>query len=335
MIKPFSRDTAFFHSLRDRNMTIAHRDLDNSFNELVEYLNSVIAKTIDILADKEAVGVDGNDDSFLRNVGDGTTIFDIVRNSDIADSILPLDRFAKAIPFAILASNNNENLKSVLATADNQSLVADTSNLPNWSKLTFVHFSDSTITAVKVGLAALSARHLTPDILGKPLDVNSIESQHIQDNTIEAAKIVNGSITNTKIGVDLLNTRVAGANLKFKAKCFSSRTIANNSVNLLSSFSYYDGVPKFRGILTPACIPINAVKLNTTAGKINVREQMDAGVISPNIKDNSLDIPAIMLKVNLTVSDSPVSTSQSKPIDKTKLSPEFKAILVNKGGLAP
>ena len=44
MISPFSRDTAFFQSLRDRNMTIAHGDLDDSFNELVEYLNKIISE---------------------------------------------------------------------------------------------------------------------------------------------------------------------------------------------------------------------------------------------------------------------------------------------------
>ena len=199
-------------------MTIAHGDLDDSFNELVEYLNKIISETIDILEGNKAVGIAGNSDSFLRNVGDGTTIFDIVRNSDVADSILTLDRFNKITPFSVLSSDNNENLKSTLATEQNQSLVGDVTNLPKWQKLDFNNFADKSISSAKVGLAALSANHLAEDILGKPLNDNSIETLYIQDNTIPEEKVANNSITSDKISADLMNTRVTSPKFEVQRK---------------------------------------------------------------------------------------------------------------------
>ena len=339
MIKPYSRDSAFFQSLRDRNMTIAHNDLDSSFNVLVNYINKKLLPVIDILADKKAVGIAGHDDSFLRNIGDGTTIFDIIRSSDLTDYTLTLDRFKQVIPFSVLASDNTENLKPVTAIENNQALISDIINLPKWQKLSFNNFADKSISSDKVGLAALSARHLAAGIIGKPLADQAIETQYIQDKTIMVNKILDNSFTSEKISADLMNTRLAGQYLKFKEKCFTARTIKDKSVDLLKSFLFAGGVhPKYRGILTPACIPLNAVKLKTSNIKVNVREQINQGLNPSNIKDKSLDIPAIMALAGLSIHTVIIPGNdplKSKPIDKTKLSPEFKSILVNKGGLAP
>lgn len=337
MISPFSRDTAFFQSLRDRNMTIAHGDLDDSFNELVEYLNKIISETIDILEGNKAVGIAGNSDSFLRNVGDGTTIFDIVRNSDVADSILTLDRFNKITPFSVLASDNNENLKSTLATEQNQSLVGDVTNLPKWQKLDFNNFADKSISSAKVGLAALSANHLAEDILGKPLNDNSIETLYIQDNTIPEEKVANNSITSDKISADLMNTRVTSPNLKFKEKCLSNRTINNNSVDFNKLVIHQSGqfINRIKdgmiGILTPACIPINAINLPSPTGYIDDQmrlkpyTQLDSSVIPSCVLDRSLNLSALQ--------NMQTDFQGAQIIKRKNLSDEFLAILKTKGGL--
>jgi hypothetical protein len=335
MIKPYSRDSAFFQSLRDRNMTIAHNDLDGSFNGMVNYINAKLLPVVDILADKQAVGIEDHDDSFLRNIGDGTTIFDIIRSSDLTNYTLTLDRFKQVLPYSVLANDNTENLKPVVTAVGNQVLVSDITNLPKWQKLIFNNFTDKSISSDKVGLAALSARHLTAGIIDNPLADQAIETQYIQDLTIPINKILDNSFTSEKISVELMNTRLAGQYLKFKEKCFITRTIKDNSVDIMKAFLFTGTLyPKYRGILTPDCIPLNSVKFNTTQFKFNVREQMNAGVVPSLIKDGSLDLPAIMSRGNLSVSNSPV-IGQSKPIDKSKLSPEFKSILVNKGGLTP
>ena len=198
MIKPYSRDSAFFQSLRDRNMTIAHNDLDGGFNGMVNYINKKLLPVVDILADKQAVGIEDHDDSFLRNIGDGTTIFDIIRSSDLTNYTLTLDRFKQILPYSVLANDNTENLKPVVAADGNQVLVSDITNLPKWQKLIFNNFTDKSISSDKVGLAALSARNLTAGIIGKPLADQAIETQYIQDLTIPINKILDNSFTSEK-----------------------------------------------------------------------------------------------------------------------------------------
>jgi hypothetical protein len=330
MIKPYSRDSAFFQSLRDRNMTIAHNDLDDSFNSMVDYINKKLLSVIDILANKQAVGVEGNDNSFLRNIGDGTTIFDIIRSSDLTNYTLTLDRFKQILPYSVLANNNTENLKPVVAAGGNQVLVSDILNLPKWQKLTFNNFTDKSISSDKVGLVTLSTRHLTADIIGKPLSDQAIETVYIQDLTIPMSKILANSFTSEKISIGLMNTRVAGNLLKFKEKCFTARIVKNKSVDLMKiaiiRTGQFAGHCNLYSLITPDCIPLNAVKIKTNIVKINVIDQMSNNITPLKIKDKSLDLVSIAYKTNL-----PVHIG----LDKHKLSPEFKSILVQKGGLAP
>ena len=63
-LTPYIKDSAFFQNLRDRNMTIAYGDLDDSFNNLVSYINNNIAPVVDILFSQEYVGIKDNSTSF-------------------------------------------------------------------------------------------------------------------------------------------------------------------------------------------------------------------------------------------------------------------------------
>lgn len=339
-LTPYIKDSAFFQNLRDRNMTIAYGDLDDSFNNLVSYINNNIAPVVDILFSQEYVGIKGNSTSFLRNKGDGTTIFDIIRKTDIPNNSLTLDKFELLKANSVLASNNNGILGAVAITSNNQVLISRSLNSPQWEKINNNCFQDNSIEKEKVGIEALSARHLAPNIIGRPLSENSIENPYIQNGTIPNTKINNGALTSTKLNDLLLASRMGAADLIFKERCFSGRTIVDNSVNIIDAITKYLVNQNRRRILPPSCIPLNAVTLDTTSFKINARTQMD-GFITPNkIKNESLDLPEIMSRANLSVSNSPVNpftgiVSQSKPINKNQLSLEFKNILVTKGGLTP
>jgi len=113
MLKPYSRDSADFQSIRDRGMTTSYKPLDTSFNNIIDYLNKKILPVINTLADKKAVGIFGYEDSFLRNVGDGTTIFDFIMNSDIMQYSLSLNKIEKQTTYIIIASDNNEILRYI------------------------------------------------------------------------------------------------------------------------------------------------------------------------------------------------------------------------------
>lgn len=339
MLKPYSRDSADFQSIRDRGMTISYKPLDMSFNNMVDYLNKKLLPVVNTLADKKAVGIFGHEDSFLRNIGNGTTVFDFIRSSDIARHSLTLSKLTKQTEYSVIASDNTEILRSITPTAQNQVLVNDRTLVPRWEKLKYSHFENASITAEKVAVGTLSARHLTAGIIGKPLTEGSIITSYIQNNTIPLNKIANGSFPNTKISAELMNTRVQGPNLQFRDKCFLPRTIANNSVDIKNVFFSTDqsgyNVTNLYGILSPANIPLNDIELKKvnsphTEVKFDVYRQMDSSILPSKIEADSLNLPGIRNAFNGWV-----GITNNMILSKHNLSPEIKAILVNKGGLKP
>lgn len=341
MIEVYSRDRAYFQSLRDRNMTIAYGDFDICFNELVAYLNNMIVPAINILAKKKVVGVKGCVDYYLRNVGDGTTKFDHIRDYDIEKHIITLDKLQRQLPCGVIASGIAENMRAFPALTENEVLVSDNNLTVKWSKLSFNHFKGKGITADKIAIETLSARHLVDGIVGKPLADNTIETKYIQNNTIPANKVVNNAFNSGKISNALMNIRVNPNQLKFNAKCFVKRTIADNSVDVLRSLFYVNQndyrITQLMGILSPDNIKKNDVQLEKIRSYygsylfLDVRNQLDATVTPTAIKDGSFNLKAI---ISGWFAWRP-SDYASLKLSKNNLSPELKAILVNKGGLKP
>lgn len=319
-------------------MEISHRDLDNNFNFICDYINNDLLPRIESLSFNRVLGVKGSHNNLLRNVGDGTTIFDTVSNSDLADHMVSLDKFKQVTPNAAIYGDLPGNLNTVPTPGGDRVLVSGIGNLPRWKKITYREFSDKAVTSEKVAIGTLSSRHLSSDIIGKPLGPKTIESIHIKDLTIPESKIQDNSFTNDKISVQLMSTRALGKNLKFKAKCFTARTIKERSVDFMKLFTFQNSpAPKSSQVLHPKCIPLNLVKLNITSSDnaINISDQMDNSIIASCIKDRSLDIPNAMSRANLRLLANPKYDDDSEPITKSLLSPELKSILVNKGGLKP
>jgi len=341
MLDKYTRDSAYFQSLRDRNMSIARRDLDLSFNNIVDYINKQVLPVVSTLTNKKAVGVQGGSDRFLRNIGNGDTVFDIIRSSDLSDYSLGLNKFIQQIPYGVITSNSNDDLQTFAPTEDNQVLVAGENLVPVWKKLSAANFADRSVDSTKVAIGTLSARHLAQGIIGKPLNANSIETRYIKDNTITGNKIAPSSFDSTKISAALMATRAAGNQLEFTDKCFTARTIANNSVDIQYVFFKANPsqsgrkYPQFSGIFSPKNIPLNSIELKeistkTNRQKINVRTQMDNSIIPSKVKAKTLSIPTIRAQLN----GWPYLEARLK-LSKNNLSPEVKAILVNKGGLKP
>lgn len=339
MLKPYSRDSADFQSIRDRGMTIAYRPLDMSFNNMVDYLNKKLLPVVNTLADKKAVGIFGHEDSFLRNIGDGRTVFDFIRSSDIARYSLSLNKLEKQTEYSVIASDNTETLRSITPNAANQVLLNDGTLVPKWEKLKYNHFENASIADNKVAIATLSARHLAEGIIGKPLTEGSIITSYIQNNTIPLQKIAAGAFSNNKISAALMDTRVGPEDLQFKNKCFTTDKIENNSVDIKNVFFYQNHsgsyITSFYSILSPANIPLNAIELGLvnspfTEVKFDVYLQMDNSIIPSKIKANSLNIPEIRNAFNGWI-----GITTGLKLSKNNLSPEIKSILVNKGGLKP
>lgn len=339
MLEQYSKDSAFFQSLRDRNMTIAHNDLDSSFNDIAKYINGKMLKVIDILQDKKAVGLENDrDDMFLRNIGDGTTEFDIIRNSDIKEHIINLNKFKKISKNSVIASDVNGNLQTVKPTAQRQLLLSNSNALPSWKALLSNCFEDKSIKETNIALQTLSARHLANGILGKPLGENAIKTRHIKENTLDELKFAQQAFTPAKISQQLIDSRVASNLMQFQPYCIKEKHIVANSVSFkqMVSDNNTDLAARFYNLLSPEAIPDNDIlfKLKNTSGTahnypdlvINVSSQMDASIAPFQIKEETLDIT----KARDTAW---YKSSKLNRINKYNLSKELRSILINKGGL--
>lgn len=239
MLNSFIRDSAFFQSLRDRRMTIAHKDLDTNFNNLTNYINKKINPLIDTLTNKKAAGIQDNPDKFLKNIGDGSTKFTRISSSDIPNYALSLAKFRNIAAGSIIASNDDSSLRQVTPLLTNQILSSITNNVPTWKKATGNHFANNSIPADKVGLAVFGAEHLTPGILGGALADQSVETRHIIDSTLTANKITQGSFTIQKISDALINSRAQS--LDFIDGAIQARHIVDNSFNFQDYINYFQG----------------------------------------------------------------------------------------------
>lgn len=258
MLNPFIRDSAFFQSLRDRHMTIAHKDLDTNFNNLMNYINKKINPLIDILTNKKAGGILGNPDKFLKNIGDGTTKFTRISSSDIPNYALSLAKFTNIAAGSIIASNDDSALREVRPLSTNQILSSVTNNVPTWKKATSNHFANNSIPADKVGLAVFGVEHLAPGLLGNPVGDQSIETRHILDSTITANKITQGSFTIGKISNTLINSRAQS--LDYLDGAIQARHIVDNSYNFQDYINYFQGGNRIfdKSCIIPGSITISA-----------------------------------------------------------------------------
>lgn len=227
MLKEFIRDTAFFQTIRDRNIPITAKELDLEFNNLVFYINSKIKPLVELLANKQIPGIEGSAGTFLQNIGDGTTAFTRIKSSAIPNYSLTLQKLANINNSSIIAASNDSIFRAVTPTAINQILISRAGTNPIWAIATGEHFEAGAIPKEKIALNTLTANHLAPGILGRPLDINSVETRHMQNQIFNANYLQPKIYDSTCISAALMNTRAV--NLFFKNESINHRHIVDNS----------------------------------------------------------------------------------------------------------
>jgi hypothetical protein len=257
MLKEYIRDTAFFQTVRDRNIPITAKELDLEFNNLITHINKKIKPLVEILDNKQIPGIADNVGTFLQNVGDGTTRFTRVDSSAILNYSLTLQKLANINPFSVIASDNGSIFRAVTPTANNQMLVGRVEANPTWQLAVAEYFEDNTIPANKIALNTLTANHLADGILGRPLDINSVETQHIQNGSFNANYLQDKIYDSTCISNALMGTRAV--NLFFKNESISHRHIADNSFD----YSYIGNRTVYK-FLYQKTIPNNSIVFPAT-----------------------------------------------------------------------
>lgn len=258
MLKEYIRDTAFFQSVRDRNIPITAKELDLEFNNLIAHINKKIKPLVEILVHKQIPGIAENAGTFLQNIGDGTTRFTRVDSSTILNYSLTLQKLANINPFSVVASGNGSIFRAVTPTANNQMLVSRVGANPTWNLAVAEYFEDNTIPANKIALNTLTANHLADGILGRPLDINSVETQHIQNGSFNANYLQDKIYDSTCISNALMGTRAV--NLFFKDESITNRHIADNSFD----YSYIGNRNPSLKFLHQKTIPDNTIVFPAT-----------------------------------------------------------------------
>lgn len=213
-LNPFNRDTAYFQSMRDRGMMMNAEDFDFQFNNLVDYLNNKIVPLVNRLNAKEIPGTNETD-TFLLNVGDGTTKWTKVNSNLIADFSVPISKLSNSELHlfddalgSVLATNNSKVFTATEPTAINQVLASRQNNTPIWRLIETGDILNQSITGNKLGLLSIDPAQLSGEVIGGNIHPNTILNRHILDGNITGDKLQDGAIVERSIHYQLVNERL-------------------------------------------------------------------------------------------------------------------------------
>lgn len=279
----FIRDTAYFQIRRDQQLMLNAEDFDLQFTNLINYINGKITPLINRLESQVVPGTDeeGTENTFLRNIGDGTTEWVSINNNAINDYSIGYSKLIQAITGSIFATANDRIFKIVTPTEDGQLLSSTSDNLPIWQKTKGDNFEDRTINGTNIDFACIGIEHLSPEIIGRPLDNNVILTRHILDLSIPGSKFGDNSITTPKIDQELITekeTNINSINYRFLDNSLENRHFPNNFLDNTVLQIRTNGVDSGFGddninyTFTPNMIPDNSIDIPTGVppGTINI-----------------------------------------------------------------
>lgn len=194
----FNRDISYFQDFRDTNSKANAIDFDTQFNDLVAFINDQMLPVVNTLS-AGVPGIEGSPNTFLRNIGDGTTDFS---NVIIPDFVLGFSKLIKsASSCAILASaSNGGGFVEVATNVNDNVLISVEANAPVWRKIQTNDIEDRTITGIKVARQTITVENMIPGTM-----VNTVA-----DNSLTGSKFANRSITKPKITRNTIEIRNLG-----------------------------------------------------------------------------------------------------------------------------
>jgi hypothetical protein len=302
-LNPFNRDTAYFQSMRDRGMMMNAEDFDFQFNSLADYLNNKIVPLVNTLKAEEIPGTDETD-TFLLNVGDGTTKWVKVNSNNIADFTIPLsklssfeaDLFGGALG-SVLATNSGKVFTATEPTAEDQVLASRQNNTPIWRFIETGDILDASIIGSKIAFQSIGVEHLSPLVVSNYIPLNSILNRHILDGNITGEKLEDGSIIARTIALDLLQERTEKIRDSIYSPNFSpalnNYTFLDNSLENRHFADQVIGTQAGNGMW-----PIMQIRIKTTDRE---DDNTNYTFTSDNIIDNS--ITSAVLKPHSPASD--------------------------------
>ena len=212
-LNPLIIETDYFESIQNRKGLMKAGDFDLQFNNITNYINSSILPLLNQLIANTTPGTqDPNKaNTYLQNVGDGTTQWSKITFNDIPDLSLSFAKLVQTNPCSILATGVDQIFRAIPPTEDRQSLISQDNSNPVWRKINAANIEDRQITDAKIALASLVQANFKAGLLAIQLTDNAVTTGKIIDNTIPTEKIANGAVNNDILG-DLIANQFAGRN---------------------------------------------------------------------------------------------------------------------------
>lgn len=188
-IDKFARITGYF-AHRD---SVSANDLDDQFNDIIDYLNQKVVPILNALTNETVPGSDNPIDAgkFRKNIGDTTTEWSFFGNDSIQEQSLALVKIAKANQGSVLIGDANQRPRAIAPNEANQVLLANGVGVPTWSKLTGDNLENRTlganhilagsITAINVAQNVLDTQLLNDTVTNIKLDTHTLATRHLQD----------------------------------------------------------------------------------------------------------------------------------------------------------
>lgn len=288
-----NRDIAFFQDLRDNNSLINAIDFDNQFNQVIDFINSQMIPIVNSIAGGAIPGIDSSPNTFLHNIGDGSTNFVPINNTAIPDFVLEFSKLAKsANSCAILATGEDNSFVEVASDSDDQVLISINENMPVWRKIQTDDIENRTIPGGKLALNTITAENMIPGTLINNLPNNSILGNNFTDQAVANPKIIRNSLELRNLGViwpDEVDTRVFIGTINNRHVAL--RTLSGDKVKSpISTITFNLG----KCIISGKILPQNITDLKLEAWTIfpgqNGQGHFPSASLSPNFKLTSQEL---------------------------------------------
>jgi len=203
-INQFTRDAAYFQTMRDRGMMINAEDLDLQFNNIVDYLNTKIVPTINDFVQGQFIGVNNPAlaGAGLLNIGNGITKWERINSNIFPDYSIPLSKFETTTPFSVIAANYRSIFGPVSTNLNEVILFSRKRRTPIWRKVNTGDIANKTLTGDHIDFGVVKIEHLDAGLretlFASPrmiLDINVneayIRGENLQDNALSTVKFAN------------------------------------------------------------------------------------------------------------------------------------------------
>lgn len=330
----FTRDSGNFQGLRDRNIPKSYVDFDNEFNKLTNYINNDLKPYVEILENKQFHGEVGKVNYFLQNISDGTTVFKPFNSNYLSKNNLNFNIFSKLKLNSLISMSDKYFIDNVPLI---NNVVAIANGNFNWNKVNNNLIEANSISSNKVELSTLNINHISHAIINYGLQNDSIKTNHIIDKELTNNKIA-GGITTDRLTPELIALRTNTPT--FLPNSILANNIKNNSFHIGNWLNLR--AVDYVSIFSTTCVPKNSITIIPDGGlntnlfsEYKIQKQSvthpQASLVSFIPIKKQTCIRSVHLK-DKTFTFPTVDNKYSKPIIKSKLSPELYAIL-KKGGL--